>query len=670
MGKKDILKSMYQMLVAFLLMFLLNGISANASTFTFDEKEYDTVNESLSYADEGVVFHVFNLDNGDILIYIDGTYEGRYFKYIKTITDYMPSLGRAKITLYFDCKLQGEISTGIVTESEAPNVININFGSNFDSSKVTSMSKMFSCLNKLEELDLSSLNTANVTSMSSMFYGCSGLKSLDLSSFNTEKVDSLSLMFAGCKALKELDIDSFVTTNVTDMVNVFAQCYSLSELDLSSFNTHKVTDMKGMFSECTSLTSLDLSNFNTSNVENMSLMFMGCSHLNHVYLDNFITSNVTNMNNMFSFCNRLEDLDLSSFDTSNVIQMTNMFEKCSNLSFLDLKGFKSSDENMMKGMFKDCTKLKILRISDSSIRDDISINGCSSLRELIIEDTYFGDVITLPYEMLDSESGIIYSILPSGTYSLTLVCSHPEKLKSNKFLKSAATCEEAAVYYYECAICHKKLDETYIDEKPNGHKAASNPEITPASLNKDGLFITKCAVCNKVLSSKIINRAYVSIPKSVSYTAKEIKPLKVVDVNGKTIANDNYSITYKNNVKIGKAEVLVTFKNQYTGSKKYNFTIVPKATALSKVKAGTKEITVSWKKAKGDFTGYEIQYATSGNFKSGCKTVTVKSLKETSKKIRKLKSKKTYYVHIRVYKLVGGKKYYSDWSKTLKVKVK
>lgn len=408
MGKKDILKSMYQMLVAFLLMFLLNGISANASTFTFDEKEYDTVNESLSYADEGVVFHVFNLDNGDILIYIDGTYEGRYFKYIKTITDYMPSLGRAKITLYFDCKLQGEISTGIVTESEAPNVININFGSNFDSSKVTSMSKMFSCLNKLEELDLSSLNTANVTSMSSMFYGCSGLKSLDLSSFNTEKVDSLSLMFAGCKALKELDIDSFVTTNVTDMVNVFAQCYSLSELDLSSFNTHRVTDMMGMF--------------------------MGCSHLNHVYLDNFITSNVTNMNKMFSSCNRLEDLDLSSFDTSNVIQMTNMFEKCSNLSFLDLKGFKSSDENMMKGMLKDCTKLKILRISDSSIRDDISINGCSSLRELIIEDTYFGDVITLPYEMLDSESGIIYSILLSGTYSRTLVCSHPEKLKSNKFL--------------------------------------------------------------------------------------------------------------------------------------------------------------------------------------------------------------------------------------------
>ena len=38
-------------------------------------------------------------------------------------------------------------------------------------------------------------------------------------------------------------------------------------------------------------------------------------------------------------------------------------------------------------------------------------------------------------------------------------------------------------------------------------------------------------------------------------------------------------------------------------------------------------------------------------------------------KIPKLKPGKTYYVRIRAYKKVGSKKYYSDWSDSLKAKV-
>ena len=35
---------------------------------------------------------------------------------------------------------------------------------------------------------------------------------------------------------------------------------------------------------------------------------------------------------------------------------------------------------------------------------------------------------------------------------------------------------------------------------------------------------------------------------------------------------------------------------------------------------------------------------------------------KTYKKVTKLKSKKTYYVQVRTYKTVGGKRYYSSWS--------
>ena len=48
----------------------------------------------------------------------------------------------------------------------------------------------------------------------------------------------------------------------------------------------------------------------------------------------------------------------------------------------------------------------------------------------------------------------------------------------------------------------------------------------------------------------------------------------------------------------------------------------------------------------------------------------VKKNKITSSTIKKLKAKKKYYVRIRTYKTVNGKKIYSDWSKSKKVTTK
>ena len=87
------------------------------------------------------------------------------------------------------------------------------------------------------------------------------------------------------------------------------------------------------------------------------------------------------------------------------------------------------------------------------------------------------------------------------------------------------------------------------------------------------------------------------------------------------------------------------------------------------VKAGKKSVKVTWKKVKG-IKGYQIQYSTNKKFKKGNKTITVKSAKSTSATIKKLKSKKKYYVRMRTYKIVNGKKVYSAWSKAKSVKVK
>ena len=97
--------------------------------------------------------------------------------------------------------------------------------------------------------------------------------------------------------------------------------------------------------------------------------------------------------------------------------------------------------------------------------------------------------------------------------------------------------------------------------------------------------------------------------------------------------------------------------------------LVVKATTLSKLTPAKKAITVKWKKGSS-ITGYQIQYALNSKFTSGKKTVTITKAGTVSKKITKLKAKKKYYVRVRTYKTVSGKKYYSTWSKYKYTKTK
>ena len=52
------------------------------------------------------------------------------------------------------------------------------------------------------------------------------------------------------------------------------------------------------------------------------------------------------------------------------------------------------------------------------------------------------------------------------------------------------------------------------------------------------------------------------------------------------------------------------------------------------------------------------------------KKVNIKKSKTTKLTVKKLKKKKKYYVRMRSYKMVNGKKVYSSWSKTKTVKTK
>ena len=241
-----------------------------------------------------------------------------------------------------------------------------------------------------------------------------------------------------------------------------------------------------------------------------------------------------------------------------------------------------------------------------------------------------------------------YKTVPH-THNLTLVAA------------KAATCTEGGKEaYYKCEGCGKFYEDvlgtkeiTDLASWGNIAKIAHTTKQTVTKASSIKLKATSLTYNGKVRTPKVI----------------------VKDRTGKTLVkNTDYTVSYAKGRKyVGKYAVKITFKGKYSGTKTLYFTIKPKATSISSLKAGSKKFTVKWKKQATQTTGYQVQYSASSKF-SKAKTVTVGKNTTVSKKISKLSGKKKYYVRVRTYKTVkiNGKsiRIYSGWSKAKTVTTK
>ena len=262
------------------------------------------------------------------------------------------------------------------------------------------------------------------------------------------------------------------------------------------------------------------------------------------------------------------------------------------------------------------------------------------------------------------------------THNLTLVAA------------KAATCTEGGKEaYYKCEGCGKFYEDvlgtkeiTDLASWGNIAKIAHTTKqtVTKATPTANGKIVNYCSVCKKTLSTTVIPKASSIKLKatSLTYNGKVRTPKVIVkDRTGKTLVkNTDYTVSYAKGRKyVGKYAVKITFKGKYSGTKTLYFTIKPKATSISSLKAGSKKFTVKWKKQATQTTGYQVQYSASSKF-SKAKTVTVGKNTTVSKKISKLSGKKKYYVRVRTYKTVkiNGKsiRIYSGWSKAKTVTTK
>ncbi|MBR3968030.1 MAG: MBL fold metallo-hydrolase [Clostridia bacterium] len=197
---------------------------------------------------------------------------------------------------------------------------------------------------------------------------------------------------------------------------------------------------------------------------------------------------------------------------------------------------------------------------------------------------------------------------------------------------------------------------------------------TKATLSKNGKVVKKCKVCGKVASTTTIKyaKSFKLSTTSYTYNGKVKTPSVVVkDSAGKTLKkNTDYTVSYASGRKnVGTYKVTIKMKGKYLGTKTLTFKINPVKTSVSKLTTGKESVTVNISKKSTQVTGYQVQYSTSKKFTSA-KTKTISSYKTTKYTLKSLSAKKTYYVRVRTYKTVNGKKYYSGWSSYKYIKTK
>lgn len=197
----------------------------------------------------------------------------------------------------------------------------------------------------------------------------------------------------------------------------------------------------------------------------------------------------------------------------------------------------------------------------------------------------------------------------------------------------------------------------------NGH---STPETTVNIKNASG---DKTYTANWTkLSMKVSygTSTYTYNKKSHTLSVKVVNNLGEVLTNGTdyTISGTSKATKPKSTTAGKYYTVTVTGKGDYVGAKSTKkWYINVKPNKITKFVRASKAFTVYCSKLTSTYaTGYQLRYSVKSSM-SKAKIVTIsKSTKINKKKISNLRAKKKYYVQVRAYKTISGKKYYSKWS--------
>ena len=404
----------------------------------------------------------------------------------------------------------------------------------------------------------------------------------------------------------------------------------------------------------------------------------------------------------------LEYIGFRAFRESNLEQIS-FPESLNTIEESAFSNSKIKSINLHEGMaiggcaFDGCESLKEVTVPKNidfwrtaaggagQAREHCTFANCTGLEKIVIED---GCVVKDSYGNLTHENAIVENFCQNCTSLKTVIIKGDVDCIMSRAFEN---CPLNDIYFYntELSTIGEKgaFNKQSIDTTNNPTFHVVKGSTTEQTLRDAGYlndentvyFTDFTALDEKIKEADNLDTS--------NYTDASVTALKSAIESGKTVLNNENATQDEvdNAVKAINAALSGLAKkpaqsakpstdNKITNIKSQaqknaeNAMKQAKITKLTVKSKAKKKITVTWKKVS-KANGYQVQVSTNKKFKKS-KIILTKTTSKKKITIKKLKSKKTYFVRVRAYatyKDSNGKpqKVYSSWiKKTRKVKVK
>ena len=387
---------------------------------------------------------------------------------------------------------------------------------------------MFKDMKHISEINFTDFDTSKVTDMSKMFMNCKSLKNLDISSIDTSYVEDMSYMFFKCRSLKNLDISNFKTSNVKNMTRMFEFCGDLESINIDNFDTSSVINMDFMFHFNTNLKHIDLSKLNTKNVKSMKGMFASCYSLDELNLTYFNLSNLVDSSFMIFDVRMMRRLDLSGFSGSLIQLNKDILKYNKNLNYINLRNYEGQD------IFNNLNLDKKITIctDDEKIEDNSNLLSLSKMKENITNNC--SDMCF--YE---------FSKIKEDKKGCEVDCSKIE--------------DENNIYYNLCENNEENImmNSTIIESTMI---SGTNSESISTTSNKESISSSN-SQSKTIVGSSILETGKTSIltnDKSTKIESSDNTESKI----GTTTLNEKRTISISNHIEVTNQQTQANIKNQ------------------------------------------------------------------------------------------------------------
>ncbi len=526
------------------------------------------------------------------------------------------------------------------------------------------------CNNKFKE-SITSITFANSISVlgDSVCKGYSSLERVSLPEYLTTIGKDA---FTSCISLKAITVPNSVT-EIGD--NAFSGCTSLISATL---NCKMTTIPIKLFASDKNLTTVTIPTYTTAINDNA---FDGCTSLSSINMPGTVK---TIGANAFSHCSSLSAVTLPS-ELKTIGELA--FYGCTSLQSIFIP---NNVRTINEEAFSGCTSLRTAYISKSvAVLKSNVFNSCTSLESVIFggENNSFNQI---------SSTSLAATVYYPANQVSSWQSFYAPKIKSYQAPTTVSITGNTTVDIGTTVVLNISINGDFKDAY---YVTSSNPTV--ATVSSDGKLVTRTTGVTTITVTTVTG-----VSKSTEISVKPAAPTEVKAVS-KTVTsadiswNAAYNVTgyniYRSTSKSGTyKKVGSTTSTSYTDKgltkgKTYYYKVAsyvntdgkqvvsndssivsvkaaapaPATISASKAKSGAAKIT--WGKSTGA-SGYEVYMATSSKGKY-TKITTVSKPTTLSFTKTGLTKGKTYYFKVRTYTTVNGQKIYSDYTKTVKVKV-